>query len=55
MAYDRRPAQQARVAERADYEALGLSGEWSERIVTSVVVAVAVMIVALIAVLMGMA
>ncbi len=55
MAYDISPAYRSRVAERPDYEALRLGGEWSERIVTGVVVAVAVTIVALIAVLMGMA
>ena len=59
MAYDTRPAYQTRVAEKADYQpdyqVLGLSGEWSEHVVTGVVVAVGVMVVALIAVLMGMA
>jgi hypothetical protein len=55
MAYNTRPAYQTRVAEKADYQALGLSGEWSEHVVTGVVVAVGVMVVALIAVLMGMA
>ncbi len=55
MAYDKRTAHRLRVAVQSDYEVLGLGGEWSEHIVTGVVVAVAVMIVALIAVLMGMA
>jgi len=55
MAYDTRPAYRSHTAEPSDYEALGLGGGWSEHIVTGVVVAVAVMIVALIAVLMGMA
>ncbi len=59
MAYDTRPAYQTRAAEKADYQSeyktLGLSGEWSEHVVTGVVVAVGVMVVALIAVLMGMA
>jgi hypothetical protein len=55
MAYDRRPAYQARAAEPSDYEIFGLGPEWGERIATGVVVAVAVMVVALIAVLMGMA
>ena len=55
MAYDRRPIFRSRVAEPAEYEAFGLGAEWNERIVTGIVVAAAVMIVAMIAVLMGMA
>jgi hypothetical protein len=54
MAHDTRPAS-SNTAEPADYEAFGLGAEWSERIVTGIVVSAAVMIVALIAVLMGMA
>ena len=53
MAYDTRRAQSA--AEPAGRGLLGLSAEWNDHIATGVVVAVAVMIVALIAVLMGMA
>jgi len=55
MPYDRRVVTQSRAAEPGDYEIFGLGAEWGERIATGVVVAVAVMIVALIAVLMGMA
>jgi hypothetical protein len=55
MAYDKRSTYQSRAAEPSDYEFFGLGAEWNERIATGVVVAVAVMIVALIAVLMGMA
>jgi hypothetical protein len=55
MAYDRRPIFRSRVAEPAEYEAFGLGAEWNERIVTGIVVAAAVMVVAMIAVLMGMA
>jgi len=52
----RRPlATQSRAAEPADYGLFGLGPEWGERIATGAVVAAAVMIVALIAVLMGMA
>jgi hypothetical protein len=54
MAYDNGPSYRSRVAETPDYD-LGLGAEWNERIATSVVVAVGVMIVAMIAVLMGMA
>ena len=43
-----------RVAETPDYD-FGFGAEWNERIATGVVVAVGVMIVAMIAVLMGMA
>ena len=55
MAQERRPIYRSRAAEPADYEAFGLGAEWNERIITGIVVAVAVMIVAMIAVLMGMA
>ena len=55
MANDRRPIFRSRVAQPAEYEAFGLGAEWNERIVTGIVVAAAVMIVAMIAVLMGMA
>jgi hypothetical protein len=55
MPYKRRPAIQSRTAAPDDHEIFGLGAEWDERIATSVVVVVAVMIVALIAVLMGMA
>lgn len=55
MAYDRRPIYRSRAAEPSDYEIFGLGAEWYDRIATGVVVAVAVMIVAMIAVLMGMA
>ncbi len=55
MASDRRPIFRSRVAEPAEYEAFGLGAEWNERIVTGIVVAAAVMVVAMIAVLMGMA
>ena len=54
MAYDNRPSYQSRVAETPDYD-FGLGAEWNERITTGVVVAVGVMVVAMIAVLMGMA
>ncbi len=55
MAYDTRTAHRSRVAVQIDHESLGLGGERRGHIVTGGVVAVAVMIVALIAVLMGMA
>ena len=55
MAYDTRPAPRATTAERAGYREFGFGADVSERIVTGIVVSVAVMIVALIAVLMGMA
>ena len=55
MAFDRRPVARSRVAEPAELEIFGLGAEWNERIATGVVVAVAVMVVAMIAVLMGMA
>jgi hypothetical protein len=55
MPYDRRAAYQSRAAEPSDYDVFGLGAEWGERIATGIVVAVAVMVVALIAVLMGMA
>ena len=55
MAYDRRPIFRSRVAQAGEYEAFGLGAEWNERIVTGIVVAAAVMVVAMIAVLMGMA
>jgi len=54
MAYDNRPGYRSRVAETPNYD-FGLGAEWNERIATGVVVSVGVMIVALIAVLMGMA
>ena len=54
MAYDNRPSYRSRVAEAPDYD-FGFGAEWNERIATGVVVAVGVMIVAMIAVLMGMA
>ncbi len=55
MPYERLVATQLRAAEPRDYEIFGLGAERGERIATGAVVAVAVMIVALIAVLMGMA
>jgi hypothetical protein len=55
MASDRSPAYRSRAAEPAAYEIFGVGIEWNERIATGVVVAVAVMVVAMIAVLMGMA
>jgi hypothetical protein len=57
MTYDTRPAysSSSRAAKPADDQEFGLSAEWGERIVTGIVVSIAVMIVALIAVLMGMA
>jgi hypothetical protein len=42
-------------AEPAGYKVIGLRANWSERIVTVVAVSIAVLIVAVIAVLMGMA
>ncbi len=54
MAYDNRQRYQSRVAETPDYD-FGFGVEWNERIATGVVVAVGVMVVAMIAVLMGMA
>jgi hypothetical protein len=55
MAHDSRPESSSRAAEPADYEAFGLGANVSEQIATGIVVSIAVMIVALIAVLMGMA
>jgi hypothetical protein len=55
MPYDRRPAYRSHAAEPSDYDVFGLGAEWGERIATGIVVAVGVMVVALIAVLMGMA
>jgi hypothetical protein len=55
MSYDRRSAYQSRAAEPSDYDVFGFGTEWNERIATGAVVAAAVMVVALIAVLMGMA
>jgi len=40
--------------EPAGYRVIGLPANWSERIVTGVAVSMAVLIVALVAVLMGM-
>lgn len=54
MAYDDRQSSRSHAAETPDYD-FGLGAEWNERIATGVVVAVGVMIVAMIAVLMGMA
>jgi len=42
-------------AETADYSELGINPDWGERIVTVVATSLAVLIVAMIAVLMGMA
>jgi uncharacterized membrane protein len=42
-------------SEPAGYRHIGLRAEWSERTITVVAVSMAVLIVALIAVLMGMA
>jgi hypothetical protein len=55
MPYDPRPIYRSRAADPGDHDVFGLGAEWDERIKTGIVVAVAVMIVALIAVLMGMA
>ncbi len=55
MAHDTRPASSSRAGEPADYAAFGLGANVSEQIVTGIVVSIAVMVVALIAVLMGMA
>ena len=55
MPNDTRPAYSSRAAMAAAAQLLGLDAEWGERIATGIVVAVAVMVVALIAVLMGMA
>ena len=55
MPYDRRSAYQSRAVEPSDYDVFGLGAEWGERIATGIVVTVGVMVVALIAVLMGMA
>jgi len=55
MAYDRRPTYRSRVAKPSDLEIFGVGIEWNERIATGAVVAAAVMVVAMIAVLMGMA
>jgi hypothetical protein len=55
MAHDARPPSSTRAAEPADYAVFGLGANVSEQIVTGIVVSIAVMIVALIAVLMGMA
>jgi hypothetical protein len=41
-------------AESAGYRIAGMPAGWSERIVTSIAVSMAVLIVALVAVLMGM-
>jgi hypothetical protein len=41
--------------EPAGYKAMGLRANWSERVVTAVAVSIAVLIVAVFAVLMGMA
>jgi hypothetical protein len=53
MADDTHPAYSSRAA-MAAAQRLGLNPEWGERIATGLVVSAAVMIVALIAVLMGM-
>ena len=55
MPYDPRPIYRSRTAEPSDADVFGLGAEWGERIATGAVVAAAVMVVALIAVLMGMA
>ena len=55
MPYERRSKLQSRAVEPSDYDVFGLGAEWGERNATGVVAAVGVMIVALIAVLMGMA
>jgi hypothetical protein len=54
MAYDNRPSYQSRAAEAPDFD-FGFGAEWNECIATGVVAAVGVMVVAMIAVLMGMA
>lgn len=54
MPFDKRFAYRSRAAEPGEFDLFGLGAEWGERIATGVVVAVAVMIVALIAVVMGM-
>src|SRR5579885_127505 len=54
MPFDKRFAYRSRAAELGEFDIFGLGAEWGERIATGVVVAVAVMIVALIAVVMGM-
>jgi len=42
-------------AETAGYRGIGLPAEWSERLITVVAISIAVVIVAVVAVLMGMA
>jgi len=42
-------------AEPAGYQHIGLRANWSERVVTAVAVSIAVLIVAAVAVLMGIA
>ena len=55
MAYGTRGAPQSRVAERSIYDAFGLIAHVNETFATGIAVALGVMVVALIAVLMGMA
>jgi hypothetical protein len=55
MAYDTRPIDPSVTSEPAGYENFGLKAGGGERIVTTIAITVAILIVAFIAVLMGMA